>query len=105
MVFIIIRLCTPFDAILDIQWVYDKVKILRDKNQLLNINYSQVASNSGLLASFIICGIADLANAWVRNGMGLKRSFLLLVTVPSGVSAMTNHFLNFVLLIQRFVKL
>ena len=105
MVFIIIRLCTPLDAILDIQWVYDKVKILRDKNQLLNMNYSQVASNSGLLASFIICGIADLANAWVRNGIGLNLVFLLLVTAPPGVSELTNHFLNFVLLMHCFVNL
>ena len=40
------------------------------------------ASNSGLLASFIICGIADLANASVLKGIGLNLVYLLLVSEP-----------------------
>ena len=57
-----------------------------------------------LLASATICGIGELANAFVLVTTGLKRIFLLLVLIAWLFSVLQNHLLNFLLEIQVFVN-
>ena len=57
-----------------------------------------------LLASATICGIGELANAFVLVTTGLKHIFLLLVLIAWLFSVLQNHLLNFLLEIQVFVN-
>ena len=62
------------------------------------------SGNFNLLASSTIWGMGDLAYCWVLVATCLNLIFLLLVTIPCSLSALQNHLLNFLLLIQDLVN-
>ena len=62
------------------------------------------SGNFNLLASSTIWGMGDLAYCWVLVATCLNLIFLLLVTIPCSLSALQNHLLNLLLLIQDLVN-
>ena len=106
MVFINSRLCTPSGPILNIHSIYDWVLALMDNNQLHDIiNEVTLFYKPRRLASFTICGIADLAYDAVLNGTGLNLGLASLVVLPSAGSVLTNHLANLLFFIQFLVNL